>query len=223
MRGAAIEDLQNPRTDTVPVLHDLVVPEAQNPESLTGEKSRADFITFGVCVLPAIDLDDERMREANEVHDITADRLLSTKLGSSQLAAAEEVPHHFLGVRHIAAETTSDRGGQDSTPHPPVAARRAPPSPTRGEGMQGASSNCLGQNDKGAKSIRPQMLVEKVARKSTRLLGRSGIVAIDVALWLPKLSAAQLREIEGMRRTGKHDNRDRFALRRQYLTFAGAK
>jgi hypothetical protein len=100
----AVENLENPYANTFTILGNFVVPEAQNMKAFGSKKTRSHFVALGVRVLSAIDVDDERVREAHEIDDVAPDRLLSSEFGSRELATAEEAPHRLLCLGHVAAE-----------------------------------------------------------------------------------------------------------------------
>ncbi len=75
----------------------LVVPEAKDPIA-AGSKPRVTGSVSGrICVLAAIDLDDEAPLPTNEIADIWTDWLLPNELATRELSAAKMPPE--LGFR----------------------------------------------------------------------------------------------------------------------------
>ena len=58
-------------------------------------------------MLAAVELDDQRGLAAGEIGKILADWQLPDELGSIQLAIADQLPEHMLGVRLVAAQQAS--------------------------------------------------------------------------------------------------------------------
>ena len=79
--------------DTGEVLHNLVVPEANIAPSMRFEPSGpSQILCLSPTVLTAIDLDDERSLDADEVGDIRTEWDLPAEAMSIQLLLADAVP-----------------------------------------------------------------------------------------------------------------------------------
>jgi hypothetical protein len=77
------------------ILVQFLVSEADDVEATRSEPSGAPFVVldgFRVQMLWAVELDDEFVREADEINDICADCGLATELSSAQVLSAKEVP-----------------------------------------------------------------------------------------------------------------------------------
>jgi hypothetical protein len=66
-------------------------------------------VTVGVVgcvhhVLAAIQLDDDQCFQANEIANVTADRMLSPELEAVQLASPQVMPEKPFGIRCIVAQ-----------------------------------------------------------------------------------------------------------------------
>jgi len=86
------------------VLHDLVVPEADDAPSLGFKPSGApQILRLSPTMLAAIDLDNERSLDANEVRDVGAEGDLPAEAMSVQLFLADALPQPQLRVAWIAA------------------------------------------------------------------------------------------------------------------------
>jgi hypothetical protein len=73
----------------------LLIAEANNAEATRGESVGATLVMldgFRIQMLRAIKLDDEFVREANEINDVGSDGRLATKLPTMELLSAKEVP-----------------------------------------------------------------------------------------------------------------------------------
>jgi len=75
-----------------------------------------------------IDLDDERVSGADEVHDVRPERMLAPEAMAGELALAECPPETAFGVGRIPAEGARSR---DATHHP-----HPRPPPSRGRGPE---------------------------------------------------------------------------------------
>jgi hypothetical protein len=57
-----------------------------------------------VKMLPAIELHDEALAEANEIHDVLVQRMLSSKFEGLKRVVAEQAPEVAFGVRGVLSE-----------------------------------------------------------------------------------------------------------------------
>ena len=53
-------------------------------------------------MLAAVELDDELLLEADEVHDVASELLLPAELEAAEAAVAQQAPHPPLGFRRLA-------------------------------------------------------------------------------------------------------------------------
>jgi hypothetical protein len=78
-----LEELANLIQDFFHVPHDLLVAEADHPETTPGKKGAAPpVIALRVFVLNPVDLNDEPTLDAAEVSEVGPDRMLASKLGA---------------------------------------------------------------------------------------------------------------------------------------------
>ena len=87
---------------TVDVVEYIVVPKPEHRESLLYEP-RVTIIVVGnlMSMLPAIEFDNESLRQANKIDDIYAKRLLTTELAAEYTATSQFSPQPLLGFCHI--------------------------------------------------------------------------------------------------------------------------
>ena len=75
---------------------------SKHRESLRYEPSVTMFVIGNVTsMLPAIDLDNELLRQADEIDDIFAKRLLTTKLAAKYTTTSQLSPQFLLSFCHI--------------------------------------------------------------------------------------------------------------------------
>lgn len=119
----------------VEVVHHFAVPEADHPEALRFDVTRAPRISierFGV--LAAVDFDHELVPEGQEIGNVGADRRLPTKLCFRE-RLAQRSPENAFGVGHVAAQAAGPvhRAGRGvavdlhtADPHPSAPAALLP-------------------------------------------------------------------------------------------------
>jgi hypothetical protein len=89
----------------VGLFQNLVVPETDNPESTSIQKSRARFIAFTLFgMLAAVDFNDQSGVDACEVDNEPANRVLPSKLEAVKRPPAQPVPKPLLGIGHLLAQ-----------------------------------------------------------------------------------------------------------------------
>jgi hypothetical protein len=92
----------------------FVVPESQDAKSLCFEPRGTNLIIalrFGMR--GPIELDDEPFSEANEIGDVTVDRLLAAETESLELPAPQEAPESPFCIGHMLTQLAGgsrDRG-----------------------------------------------------------------------------------------------------------------
>ncbi|HUL67018.1 MAG TPA: hypothetical protein VLW55_20640 [Burkholderiaceae bacterium] len=84
-------------------LEHVVVPEANDSESVLPKPCIACRVSFILHMLPAIDFDDESRSQTHEVDHVGAERLLTLELETRETARAEMAPQQRLGVRGVRA------------------------------------------------------------------------------------------------------------------------
>jgi hypothetical protein len=105
VRGPLRHGLRNPLEDTLRIFQNFVVPEPQDIKSPALQEACPNFVALHVDrVLPAIDLDHEATRMADEIDDVSSNGFLATKLESRELAGPKQSPDHLLGIGHLAAK-----------------------------------------------------------------------------------------------------------------------
>jgi hypothetical protein len=125
-------------------LQNVVIPIAENLKSFSGQDGIASFISFGIQVLAAVDLNDESMLEAYKIQKVVLEWYLAAKLYVRQAPISKQLPHCGFGIGRDATHAacmTSD-GLFDWTMvcadrhDPSPGMLRTPPSPTRGYGKR---------------------------------------------------------------------------------------
>ncbi len=87
------------------LIKDLVIPETQNLESsrLQPSITHSVFVT-AFSMLPTVQFDNNPAFEANKIHDIWAQRLLSPEFETFDMTSAEIAPQILLGIGDIVSE-----------------------------------------------------------------------------------------------------------------------
>jgi hypothetical protein len=93
--------LEDRFANTLKVLGDFVVPNAQHDESLFAQIAVARLVLSGTVVLAPIDLDDQFRRKANKVREVRPDRDLSPETKASELLDAQLQPKQALGIGRV--------------------------------------------------------------------------------------------------------------------------
>ena len=62
--------------DSVHIAHDFAVPESKDPIIVPEQPLIACLVLLAICVLTAVDLQDQSFFAADKINNITADRLL---------------------------------------------------------------------------------------------------------------------------------------------------
>jgi len=105
VRGAlaiSIQFLQNGRQDSIRHRQNIVVPETQDPVSLTVQPFTPDLVILGLInMLSAIHFDDQFLFGTDKINNRFSDRLLPSKLAGVNLPHAQPVPQEPLGISRI--------------------------------------------------------------------------------------------------------------------------
>jgi len=88
----------------VEISYHIIIPKAQNTIAMFAEPCIPDDIALAVCVLTAINFNDEPMLATEKVSDITTDRLLANELEAVHFACAKPPPEFGFGNRGILAK-----------------------------------------------------------------------------------------------------------------------
>ena len=93
MRAGFMNRAQNGFKNQMRISEDFVIGKAQDAIAMFGENGRAlrvpaDILIFGM--LSAIQLDNQVLRHASEIGDVTSDRNLSTKSETLKLLAPQQ-------------------------------------------------------------------------------------------------------------------------------------
>ena len=89
--------------NTVKVVFNLVVPEAQDAKSLIAEMSIADCIAFAFTVLSSVNLYDQALLKADEIENVAVERYLPLELHPLKLFPPDRLPEHVFRTRCIAS------------------------------------------------------------------------------------------------------------------------
>jgi len=81
-RRAARKRCHDHSIDTITIRKNVGVPEPQHVKTLIPQVGVALLVGFGLEMLPAIHFDNQPRLEADEIDDVTIDRLLSAKAPS---------------------------------------------------------------------------------------------------------------------------------------------
>jgi hypothetical protein len=83
---------QNDAENAFPVTQYLRIPKSQHLISLRRERGIAGAVFWIICMLPAIDLNDELLLATNKIDDIGADGFLPNEFESIQASVAQGEP-----------------------------------------------------------------------------------------------------------------------------------
>ncbi len=124
-RGGLCDCQQNGRRDALELRQHLPIGEADGAEPVHFQPSLTDTICSPVArVLVTVQLDDEAVTQAHEVHDIGAERLLPTKLEVREAVCTQCVPEDSLRIgRSTTERSCHSRAGQGG---PPIPTARTP-------------------------------------------------------------------------------------------------
>jgi hypothetical protein len=96
--------------DTLRTFEHFDCPESQDTPALEFHERSATCVTFLLkCVMFAVDLDDQLCREAGEVREVGADRMLPPKLDAGQPAIAKQFPANLFGLGAVPSELACGR------------------------------------------------------------------------------------------------------------------
>jgi hypothetical protein len=84
--------LQHP----VDILEDLIVPKAQDAIVVIAKPLVANGVASAFCVLPAINLNDQALLAAHQVHSVGTNGLLANEFHSAERARADTVPQSLF-------------------------------------------------------------------------------------------------------------------------------
>ena len=93
--------MQNGFLNAFGIGKDFIVPKANDAPAALLEPRRTSQVGIVVSMLTAIRLDNETMRDADEVDDERTDRTLPAKLVTRKTTAAQRGPQTSLGIGHI--------------------------------------------------------------------------------------------------------------------------
>jgi hypothetical protein len=121
--GVAGECSADDLNNALSVLHNVMVPEAEDAKAFAFQERCSGYIRFTFSVLSPIDFDDELGLETREVHDVRTNWGLAPKPMPVDLFATQARPEACFCVGQIAAQFASDgdsHGGilAHSTPLP---------------------------------------------------------------------------------------------------------
>jgi hypothetical protein len=89
----------------IKLLHDFVIPEPQNLETLRTQPGIALMVMVGLHgVLSAVHLDDERGLVADEIDDVAPHGLLAFELQAHEAVRAQVIPKLLFGLGLVRSE-----------------------------------------------------------------------------------------------------------------------
>ena len=90
---ARLQRLCDAGKDAFQIPQRLMIPESDDSESVRFESrgSRGILLDF-FRMLPAVDLDNQAMSQATEIHNVIADRMLTAKLRTAETLRAKLLP-----------------------------------------------------------------------------------------------------------------------------------
>jgi hypothetical protein len=93
--------------DAFSLLQHCTIPKSQNPEPTRFQLSRSHIIVAlsPVCVMLAVDLNDQPCSDAAKVDDVWVDNYLSAEFPAFEISVSQKRPHAFLGISWTAAES----------------------------------------------------------------------------------------------------------------------
>ena len=84
---------------------DIIVPETEHAEPVRSDKGVATFIVGGLFnMLTSIQLNDDGSFQANEVANVTANRVLAAEFEAAQLSSTQMLPKQALWIGGVFAE-----------------------------------------------------------------------------------------------------------------------
>ncbi len=93
----SFQPLRNSFQNGVNFVHYLVIPKPQHSVSSGLHPTRAVIVIFRLlCMVASVNLDHEALLEAEEIHDIGSNGVLSAKSVSSELLQTQMMPENFL-------------------------------------------------------------------------------------------------------------------------------
>jgi hypothetical protein len=94
--------------DGLNVVKHIVVPETKHSVPLSLEPGCSHVIVgLLVIVLASIDLDDKPLLQADEVHDVSPERVLAAKPVSFELSFPQSTPQSTFGIGHVTTKLAS--------------------------------------------------------------------------------------------------------------------
>ena len=103
--GQKTRPVQDCQPDGLQILQDVVVQKPKHPNAQPLKLRRAPLVfNLAPFVTLPVHFHDKLRRLAPEIHNVTADDLLSSELQSSNLPVSEQVPQDPLGHGGIAAQ-----------------------------------------------------------------------------------------------------------------------
>jgi hypothetical protein len=87
----------------------IVIPKSQHTVTVRFEILRAPPIAHALCMLAAVDFDDDAGLVTGEVREVRTDRRLAAKVRAAWRELAQGMPEFFLGVGWIVAKRAGTR------------------------------------------------------------------------------------------------------------------
>jgi hypothetical protein len=147
--ASAPERIKNRLQHRFLIAQHIVVPKPQDAETFRVKPSGSRFIIgLRVSMLPAIDLDDQSLRKAREVGDVSSNGSLAAKPEACELLSPQEIPEPSFGIGQLLAQiacglnrhsvTVQGRECSERVPHP-----LPNPPPSRGRGYNYNGIICI--------------------------------------------------------------------------------
>ena len=174
VRGLFRQGLGNHLQHTLDIFEHIIVPKADDAESLRPEMRRAVCIAF-FRVLPTIQFNNQPRLSTQKVRDVIIELNLPPKLRAVQLAIAQMFPQKLLALGRVHTQIARTIGQRMVTcdrlgPLTPMLAHR--PSPAKGRGLAGPGYISLTPRGRGCERLLP-FAGEGYAGLGLRALSRS--------------------------------------------------
>jgi hypothetical protein len=93
------QSVSNHFQDTFQITHDVIIPEPQNSIIMLAQPLAAHRIALAASVLTAVDFHDQPSLTADEINNITTDRLLPHELETADRTRPQPVPKPQFSAR----------------------------------------------------------------------------------------------------------------------------
>jgi hypothetical protein len=89
---------------TIHIAHDVVIPETQHAIIVLTKPPVSYNVALTFSMLPTIDFENQSLLSADEINNITSNRLLPHELVSADRVCSQPIPETQFSIRRIAAK-----------------------------------------------------------------------------------------------------------------------